>query len=142
MVKKIALFVSNALALALSLKLLPEVIIYLSTPNSLEESQIFTVIIFLFSAPLLLMALILAIRSMRRRVYEKFSIWFNFIGALNIAIYHIFTVFQTIKMLVDYGEYITGASLFSMIATIAVEFLILTTVMVLATVPTFLKERY
>ena len=142
MVKKIALFVSNALALAVSLKLLPEVIIYLSTPNSLEESQIFTVIIFLFSAPLLIMALILAIRSMRRRVYEKFSIWFNFIGALNIAIYHIFTVFQAIKMIVDYGEYITGASLFSMIATIAVEFLILTTIMVLATVPTFLKERY
>ena len=85
MVKKISLFVSMALALLFSFQLLPNVIMYLSTPNALEYEQIWTIIVFLFSAPILVVALVVAIKSLRKRAYEKFAVWLNFSGALTIC---------------------------------------------------------
>ncbi len=60
MVKKISLFVSMALALLMSFQLLPEVIMYLSTPDNLIAAQILTIIAFLFSAPILIIALVVS----------------------------------------------------------------------------------
>ena len=134
MVKKISLFVSMALALLMSFQLLPEVIMYLSTPDSLLASQILTVIAFLFSAPILIIALVVAIKSFRKRVYEKFAVWLNFFGALTICVYKVGEIFPWFKIMSDYGS-----PSFILVTELLVSLIAIAATMVFATFPVFVK---
>ena len=138
MVKKISLFVSMALALFMSFKLLPEVILFLSTPNSLEADQIWTIIVFLFSAPILIIALVVAIKSFRKRAYEKFAVWLNFSGALTICIYKVGEIFPWFKIMSDYGDY--GSPFFILVTELLVSLIAIAATMVFATFPVFVKH--
>lgn len=138
MVKKISLFVSMALALFMSFKLLPEVILFLSTPNSLEADQIWTIIVFLFSAPILIIALVVAIKSFRKRAYEKFAVWLNFSGAFTICIYEVGDIFPGFKALFDYGDY--SLVFFAMLAQLLVSLIAIVATMVFAVYPVFVKR--
>ena len=138
MVKKISLFVSMALALFMSFKLLPEVILFLSTPNSLEADQIFTIIVFLFSAPILIIALVVAIKSFRKRAYEKFAVWLNFSGAFTICIYEVGNIFPWFKSLFDYGDY--SLPFFAILAQLLVSLIAIVATMVFAVYPVFVKR--
>lgn len=134
MVKKISLFVSMALALLMSFQLLPEVIMYLSTPDSLIASQILTIIAFLFSAPILIIALVVAIKSFRKRVYEKFAVWLNFFGALTICVYKVGEIFPWFKIMSDYGS-----PSFILVTELLVSLIAIAATMVFATFPVFVK---
>ena len=135
MVKKISLFVSMALALLMSFQLLPEVIMYLSTPDSLVASQILTVIAFLFSAPILIIALVVAIKSFRKRAYEKFAVWLNFFGALTICVYKVGEIFPWFKIMSDYGS-----PSFILVTELLVSLIAIAATMVFATFPVFIKH--
>ena len=135
MVKKISLFVSMALALLMSFQLLPEVIMYLSTPDSLVASQILTVIAFLFSAPILIIALVVAIKSFRKRAYEKFAVWLNFFGALTICVYKVGEIFPWFKIMSDYGS-----PSFILVTELLVSLIAIAATMVFATFPVFVKH--
>lgn len=134
MVKKISLFVSMALALLMSFQLLPEVIMYLSTPDSLLASQILTVIAFLFSAPILIIALVVAIKSFKKRAYEKFAVWLNFFGALTICVYKVGEIFPWFKIMSDYGS-----PSFILVTELLVSLIAIAATMVFATFPVFVK---
>ena len=134
MVKKISLFVSMALALLMSFQLLPEVIMYLSTPDSLVASQILTVIAFLFSAPILVIALVVAIKSFRKRAYEKFAVWLNFFGALTICVYKVGEIFPWFRIMSDYGS-----PSFILVTELLVSLIAIAATMVFATFPVFVK---
>lgn len=134
MVKKISLFVSMALALLMSFQLLPEVIMYLSTPDSLVASQILTIIAFLFSAPILVIALVVAIKSFRKRAYEKFAVWLNFFGALTICVYKVGEIFPWFKVMSDYGS-----PSFILVTELLVSLIAIAVTMVFATFPVFVK---
>ena len=134
MVKKISLFVSMALALLMSFQLLPEVIMYLSTPDSLVASQILTIIAFLFSAPILIIALVIAIKSFRKRAYEKFAVWLNFFGALTICVYKVGEIFPWFKIMSDYGS-----PSFILVTELLVSLIAIAATMVFATFPVFVK---
>ena len=134
MVKKISLFVSMALALLMSFQLLPEVIMYLSTPDSLVASQILTIIAFLFSAPILIIALVVAIKSFRKRAYEKFAVWLNFFGALTICVYKVGEIFPWFKVMSDYGS-----PSFILVTELLVSLIAIAVTMVFATFPVFVK---
>lgn len=134
MVKKISLFVSMALALLMSFQLLPEVIMYLSTPDSLVASQILTIIAFLFSAPILIIALVVAIKSFRKRAYEKFAVWLNFFGALTICVYKVGEIFPWFKIMSDYGS-----PSFILVTELLVSLIAIAATMVFATFPVFVK---
>ncbi len=134
MVKKISLFVSMALALLMSFQLLPEVIMYLSTPDSLVASQILTIIAFLFSAPILIIALVIAIKSFRKRAYEKFAVWLNFFGALTICVYKVGEIFPWFKIMSDYGS-----PSFILVTELLVSLIAIAVTMVFATFPVFVK---
>ena len=138
MVKKISLFVSMALALFMSFKLLPEVIMFLSMPNSLEADQIWTIIVFLFSAPILIVALVVAIKSFRKRAYEKFAVWLNFSGAFTICIYEVGNIFPGFKALFDYGDY--GSPSFILVTELLVSLIAIAATMVFAVYPVFVKR--
>lgn len=135
MVKKISLFVSMALALLMSFQLLPEVIMYLSTPDSLVATQILTIIAFLFSAPILIIALVVAIKSFRKRAYEKFAVWLNFFGALTICIYKVGEIFPWFKIMSDYGS-----PSFILVTELLVSLIAIAATMVFATFPVFVKH--
>ena len=135
MVKKISLFVSMALALLMSFQLLPEVIMYLSTPDSLVASQILTIIAFLFSAPILIIALVVAIKSFRKRAYEKFAVWLNFFGALTICVYKVGEIFPWFKVMSDYGS-----PSFILVTELLVSLIAIAATMVFATFPVFVKH--
>ena len=135
MVKKISLFVSMALALLMSFQLLPEVIMYLSTPDSLVASQILTIIAFLFSAPILIIALVVAIKSFRKRAYEKFAVWLNFFGALTICVYKVGEIFPWFKIMSDYGS-----PSFILVTELLVSLIAIAATMVFATFPVFVKH--
>ena len=135
MVKKISLFVSMALALLMSFQLLPEVIMYLSTPDSLVATQILTIIAFLFSAPILIIALVVAIKSFRKRAYEKFAVWLNFFGALTICVYKVGEIFPWFKIMSDYGS-----SFFILVTELLVSLIAIASTMVFATFPVFVKH--
>ena len=135
MVKKISLFVSMALALLMSFQLLPEVIMYLSTPDSLVASQILTVIAFLFSAPILVIALVVAIKSFKKRAYEKFAVWLNFFGALTICVYKVGEIFPWFKIMFDYGS-----PSFILVTELLVSLIAIAATMVFATFPVFIKH--
>ena len=135
MVKKISLFVSMALALLMSFQLLPEVIMYLSTPDSLVASQILTVIAFLFSAPILVIALVVAIKSFKKRAYEKFAVWLNFFGALTICVYKVGEIFPWFKIMSDYGS-----PSFILVMELLVSLIAIAATMVFATFPVFVKH--
>ena len=135
MVKKISLFVSMALALLMSFQLLPEVIMYLSTPDSLVASQILTIIAFLFSAPILIIALVVAIKSFRKRAYEKFAVWLNFFGALTICVYKVGEIFPWFKIMSDYGS-----PSFILVMELLVSLIAIAATMVFATFPVFVKH--
>jgi len=135
MVKKISLFVSMALALLMSFQLLPEVIMYLSTPDSLVASQILTVIAFLFSAPILIIALVVAIKSFRKRAYEKFAVWLNFFGALTICVYKVGEIFPWFKIMSDYGS-----PSFILVMELLVSLIAIAATMLFATFPVFVKH--
>ena len=135
MVKKISLFVSMALALLMSFQLLPEVIMYLSTPDSLVASQILTIIAFLFSAPILIIALVIAIKSFRKRAYEKFAVWLNFFGALTICVYKVGEIFPWFKIMSDYGS-----PSFILVMELLVSLIAIAATMVFATFPVFVKH--
>ena len=135
MVKKISLFVSMALALLMSFQLLPEVIMYLSTPDSLVASQILTIITFLFSAPILIIALVVAIKSFRKRAYEKFAVWLNFFGALTICVYKVGEIFPWFKIMSDYGS-----PSFILVMELLVSLIAIAATMVFATFPVFIKH--
>ena len=135
MVKKISLFVSMALALLMSFQLLPEVIMYLSTPDSLVASQILTVIAFLFSAPILVIALVVAIKSFKKRAYEKFAVWLNFFGALTICVYKVGEIFPWFKIMFDYGS-----PSFILVTELLVSLIAIAATMVFATFPVFVKH--
>ena len=134
MVKKISLFVSMALALLMSFQLLPEVIMYLSTPDSLVATQILTIIAFLFSAPILIIALVVAIKSFRKRAYEKFAVWLNFFGALTICVYKVGEIFPWFKIMSDYGS-----PSFILVTELLVSLIAIAATMVFATFPVFVK---
>ena len=134
MVKKISLFVSMALALLMSFQLLPEVIMYLSTPDSLVASQILTIIAFLFSAPILIIALVIAIKSFRKRAYEKFAVWLNFFGALTICVYKVGEIFPWFRIMSDYGS-----PSFILVTELLVSLIAIAVTMVFATFPVFVK---
>ena len=134
MVKKISLFVSMALALLMSFQLLPEVIMYLSTPDSLVASQILTIIAFLFSAPILIIALVVAIKSFRKRAYEKFAVWLNFFGALTICVYKVGEIFPWFRIMSDYGS-----PSFILVTELLVSLIAIAATMVFATFPVFVK---
>ena len=134
MVKKISLFVSMALALLMSFQLLPEVIMYLSTPDSLVATQILTIIAFLFSAPILIIALVVAIKSFRKRAYEKFAVWLNFFGALTICVYKVGEIFPWFKVMSDYGS-----PSFILVTELLVSLIAIAVTMVFATFPVFVK---
>ena len=134
MVKKISLFVSMALALLMSFQLLPEVIMYLSTPDSLVASQILTIIAFLFSAPILIIALVVAIKSFKKRAYEKFAVWLNFFGALTICVYKVGEIFPWFKIMSDYGS-----PSFILVTELLVSLIAIAATMVFATFPLFVK---
>lgn len=139
MVKKISLFVSMALALLMSFQLLPEVMMYLSRANALEADEIWTIIVFLFSAPLLVIALVVAIKSFKNRAYEKFAVWLNFSGALTICIHKVGGIFPWFKMFDDYGgEY--GLSFFILITELLVSLTAVVATMLFATYPVFVKR--
>ena len=135
MVKKISLFVSMALALLMSFQLLPEVIMYLSTPDSLIATQILTIIAFLFSAPILIIALVIAIKSFRKRAYEKFAVWLNFFGALTICVYKVGEIFPWFKIMSDYGS-----PSFILVMELLVSLIAIAATMVFATFPVFVKH--
>ena len=135
MVKKISLFVSMALALLMSFQLLPEVIMYLSTPDSLIATQILTIIAFLFSAPILVIALVVAIKSFRKRAYEKFAVWLNFFGALTICVYKVGEIFPWFKIMSDYGS-----PSFILVTELLVSLIAIAATMVFATFPVFVKH--
>ena len=135
MVKKISLFVSMALALLMSFQLLPEVIMYLSTPDSLIATQILTIIAFLFSAPILVIALVDAIKSFRKRAYEKFAVWLNFFGALTICVYKVGEIFPWFKIMSDYGS-----PSFILVMELLVSLIAIAATMVFATFPVFVKH--
>ena len=138
MVKKLSLFVSNVLALALSLQLLPSVILILSMDHSYTQSEIWTVIVFLFSAPVLVAALIIAIASLRKRAYERFAIMFNFFGALTIAIYKFS---QLVPLFQEFANYTESVPLMlTLLSEILVQMAIIIAIMLLATVPLFIKQ--
>ena len=138
MVKKVSLFVSMALALLFSFQLLPNVIMYLSTPNALEYEQIWTIIVFLFSAPILVIALVVAIKSFKKRAYEKFAVWLNFSGALTICIYKVSSILPWFKLLADYGT--INLSFFVLLLEILISFLAIAVTMLFATFPVFVKR--
>ena len=138
MVKKISLFVSMALALLMSFQLLPEVIMYLSAPDSLVATQILTIIAFLFSAPILIIALVVAIKSFRKRAYEKFAVWLNFFGALTICVYKVGEIFPWFTVMSDYGDY--GSSFFILVTELLVSLIAIASTMVFATFPVFVKH--
>lgn len=138
MVKKISLFVSMALALLMSFQLLPEVMMYLSRANALEADEIWTIIVFLFSAPLLVIALVVAIKSFKNRAYEKFAVWLNFSGALTICIHKVGGILPWFKMFGDYGEY--GLSFFILITELLVSLTAVVATMLFATYPVFVKR--
>ena len=135
MIKKISLFVSMALALLMSFQLLPEVIMYLSTPDSLVATQILTIIAFLFSAPILIIALVVAIKSFRKRAYEKFAVWLNFFGALTICVYKVGEIFPWFKIMSDYGS-----PSFILVTELLVSLIAIAATMVFATFPVFVKH--
>lgn len=139
MVKRISLFVSVALGLCLSFELLPEVIISLAYPQSISSSEIWTVITFLFTAPILVIALVVAILSMRKRVYEKFAIWFNFFAAIPIGVYHFGSLVGTFKILADYGTF--GPAYASVLASIIVRLAMIVATMLFATFAAFLNHN-
>ena len=134
MIKKISLFVSMALALLMSFQLLPEVIMYLSTPDSLVATQILTIITFLFSAPILIIALVVTIKSFRKKAYEKFAVWLNFFGALTICVYKVGEIFPWFKIMSDYGS-----PSFILVTELLVSLIAIAATMVFATFPVFVK---
>jgi len=138
MVKKISLFVSIVLGLVTSLRLLPEFIMCLAHPNSLGFEEIGLVIVFLFSAPILLVALTVAIKSLRKTTYETFAISFNFFGSFTIAIYEISGLIPLFKDL----SYYEGFDFFkvSLIASLLVDVAIVLAIMIFAALPVFIRH--
>ena len=137
MVKKLSLFVSIALGFTFSIALMPNVALDLFHANGLSESQIWEVIIFLFSFPIIVTALVVAIMSLRKRTLEKFAIWLNFSGTMTICVFRIFQYF-TIFEILQYAN--TPEAIFVTLLEFFAPMTPVVAAMILACVPLFIKQ--
>ena len=138
MIKKISLFVSMTFGLFFSFRLLPAVILFLSAPSAIDEADIVTVITFLFSAPILVIALVTGIKSLRRRVYERFAIWFNFFGVFTIGLYQFAQLIPSFQALAQYGSF--DLVMISIAVNVVVSLIFIIGMMIFACFASFLKD--
>ena len=138
MVKKLSLFVSIALGLTFSIALLPSAVLNIFWNNgNLSQSQIWSIIVFLFSFPILVVALVVAIMSLRKRLLEKFAIWLNFSGTMTICVFRLFQYFSLFEILQYSNE--PGAVFVTLLEFLAPPTPVIAA-MVLACIPLFIKQ--
>lgn len=137
MVKKLSLFVSIALGFTFSIALMPSVVLDLYRASELSTSQIWEVIVFLFSFPIIVTALVVAIMSLRKRTLERFAIWLNFSGTMTICVYKIFQYFSLFEML----QYVnTPDAIFVVLLEFFAPMTPVVAAMILACAPLFIKQ--
>ena len=76
-----------------------------------------------------------AIKSFRKRAYEKFAVWLNFFGALTICVYKVGEIFPWFKIMSDYGS-----PSFILVTELLVSLIAIAATMVFATFPVFVKH--